>query len=215
MRTLLIIEDLPDVAKWLSKIAMECLGIEEIAYANDLASAKDIISTKQFSFALIDIGLPDGSGLDALKLIKLKNTQCLCVITTVFDDSETLFMALKQGADGYILKSEGSAELSNHLRGILKGKPPLSAAIAKKVLSAFTPSKLEVKLSPREEQVLTFISKGYNIPATAKLLDISAHTASDYLKQAYKKLQVNNRADATLKAHELGLVSHSRPSHRD
>lgn len=208
MQTVLIIEDLPEVVQWLSNLVKDTLAPNEIHCADSLKAANSLILENQYSLALIDLGLPDGSGIDALQQIKQKNEDCYCVITTIFEDSDNIFTALKQGADGYILKTESSEDITEHLQGILLGKPPLSSAIAKKILTAFQPSKsLGVKLSPREQQVLTFIAKGYSIPSTASLLDISPHTAADYVKQVYKKLQVNNRADATLKAYELGFVS--------
>lgn len=210
MKSILIVEDLPDVARWLIDIVEHSLAPEEIHCADNLETAKSLILAHDFSLALIDIGLPDGSGIDALKLINRKSGHCYKVITTIFDDTENLFTALKQGADGYILKSEEREDIVKHLQGILAGKPPLSPTIAKKILTAFRPEKsITVKLSPREEQVLTFIAKGYSIPSTAKLLNISQYTAADYLKQVYKKLHVNNRADATLKAYELGFVTYS------
>lgn len=214
MNSVLIIEDLPEVKAWLVGIVKQNLAPDDIHCADSLEKAKSLIVEHHYSLALIDIGLPDGSGIEALKLIKAKNDNCFSVITTIFDDGENLFTALKQGADGYILKSEGSEHLAEHLQGILVGKPPLSPSIAKKVLTAFRPERnISVKLSPREEQILTFIAKGYSIPSAAKLLNISQHTAADYLKQVYKKLHINNRADATLKAYELGFVSHGNFDH--
>lgn len=208
MKNVLIIEDITEVSQWLSDIVKESLHPEEIYFADSLEQAKDIILKKQFSLYLIDIGLPDGCGLEALDLIKTKNENCLCIITTIFDDSENLFSALKKGADGYILKSDDKHQIIEHLKGAAQGKPALSPSIAKKVLATFKlETSNEIKLSPREEQVLTLIAKGYNIPKVATLLDISHHTAADYLKQVYKKLHINNRADAALKAYEFGLIS--------
>ena len=211
MKKILILEDIPDVKDWLSDLVKEHLIADEIHCAETLAEAFELLKAHQYSLAILDIGLPDGSGLDALKLIKSQNESCLCVVSSIFDASEYVFTALKYGADGYILKSESSEQVAEHLKGILLGKPPLSPSIAKKILLAFRPEKdIEVHLSPREEQILGLMAKGYNIPDAAKLLDISQHTAAGYLKQVYKKLQVNNRADATLKAYELGLVNSAK-----
>lgn len=208
MKKILILEDLPDVKDWLQSLVQSHLAAEEIHTAGTLNQAFELLKNNTYDLALLDIGLPDGSGLDALKLIKTQNEHCYCVVTSIFDASEYLFTALKYGADGYILKSESSEQVAEHLAGILLGKPPLSPVIAKKMLLAFRPEKdLAANLSPREEQILSLIAKGYNVPDAANLLNISPHTAAGYLKQVYKKLQVNNRADATLKAYELGLVN--------
>lgn len=208
MYKILILEDVPDVKAWLEAMVQSHFTTNEIHTAATLTEALDLLKTNQYNLALLDIGLPDGSGLDALKLIKQQDEACYCVVTSIFDASEYLFTALKYGADGYILKSESTEQVAEHLKGILLGKPPLSPAVAKKMLQAFRPEQdLTASLSPREEQILSLIAKGYNVPDAANLLAISHHTAAGYLKQVYKKLQVNNRADATLKAYELGLVS--------
>ena len=207
MQKILILEDILDVKDWLHSLVAKHLSADEIHCAETFAQALELLKENEYTLALLDIGLPDGSGLDILKLIKRQNENCYCVVTSIFDASEYLFTALKYGADGYILKSESTEQVADHLQGILLGKPPLSPAIAKKMLVAFRPeTNIEVHLSPREEQILGLIAKGYNVPDAANLLNISQHTAAGYLKQVYKKLQVNNRADATLKAYELGLV---------
>lgn len=208
MHRTIILEDIPEVKAWLEGMVQSYFITNEIHTASTLTEALTLLKNNQYQLALLDIGLPDGSGLDALKQIKQQNEDCYCVITSIFDASEYLFSALKYGADGYILKSESTEQVAEHLKGILLGKPPLSPAVAKKMLQAFRPEKdLTARLSPREEQILSLIAKGYNVPDAANLLAISHHTAAGYLKQVYKKLQVNNRADATLKAYELGLVN--------
>lgn len=208
MQNVLIVEDLPDVKNWLLALVQQFLPNAKVDCASTFTDAINLLVRQDYQLALLDIGLPDGSGLDILSQIKSQGGDCFCVITSIFDASEKVFNALKNGADGYILKSETSAEVLAHLQGIVAGKPPLSPAIAKKMLQAFRPETEDhTPLSPREEQMLSLIAKGYSVPDAADLLAISQHTAASYLKQVYKKLQVNNRADATLKAYQMGLVS--------
>jgi len=166
------------------------------------------VSQQAPDLALVDLGLPDGSGIDIIRAIKRQRPQSYCVVTTIFDDSDHLFSALHAGADGYLLKDELEQEFVHHLRGILEGRPPLSAAIARKVLSVFRPVADEtVRLAPREEQVLTLIARGYSVRKVGEMLGISQHTVAGYLKTIYQKLQVNSRAEATLRAVDLGLVA--------
>lgn len=208
MQSVLIVEDLPDVRNWLLGLVQQCLPDANIDCADSYSGTLALLAEHQYQLALLDIGLPDGSGLDILSQMKTRNEHCFCVITSIFDASEHVFLALKKGADGYILKTESDGEVARHLQGILQGRPPLSPAIAQKMLQAFRPEvDSVVKLSPREEQVLSLIAKGYSVPEAAELLDLSQYTVAGYLKQVYKKLHVNNRADATLKAYELGLVA--------
>ncbi|MGB1457557.1 response regulator [Spongiibacter marinus] len=205
---ILIVEDLPDVSDWLSRIAAQCFPDASVRRADSLASARELLPTWPAQLALLDIGLPDGSGVALIPEILAKNPQCSCVITTIFDDSEHLFAALKAGAEGYLLKDETTEVFSQRLMGILAGQPPLSPSIARRMLAFFRPQKaIEYNLTARESEVLTLIAHGYSVRNAAESLQLSHHTVADYLKDIYRKLQVNSRAEATLKAVDLGLIT--------
>lgn len=208
----LIVEDLPEVSLWLTSILKKELGIKHIYQAATVRQALQINEREDLCLALVDLGLPDGSGLEVIRAIKTQQADCNCVVSTIFDDSEHLFAALRAGADGYVLKDDNDAEVVHLLKGIIDGRPPISAAIAKKMLQAFRPTEEETaRLAPREEQVLSLIARGYSVPNAAELLDISPHTVAGYLKIVYQKLQVNNRAEATIKAYDMGLIRADEP----
>ena len=205
---ILIVEDLPDVSDWLATIASQCFPGARVRCADSLANARALLPDWPAQLALLDIGLPDGSGVALIGEILADNPQCSCVMTTIFDDSEHLFAALKAGAEGYLLKDETADVFSQRLLGILAGQPPLSPSIARRMLTFFRPQQtLETHLTPREKEVLTLIAHGYSVRNAAESLHLSHHTVADYLKDIYRKLQVNSRAEATLKAIDLGLVS--------
>lgn len=204
----LIVEDVPDVREWLVALARRELTALCVYQASSVEAALKHVREQPLTLALIDIGLPDGSGISVIRAIKRQHPQCRCVVTTIFDDSDTLFGALRAGADGYLLKDEPEDALVGNLRGILDGRPPLSAAIARKVLQAFHPvNEPGAGLTGREEQMLTLIARGYSVRHAAQTLGISPHTAAGYLKTVYQKLQVSSRAEATMKAVTLGLVA--------
>ncbi|MFN3713660.1 MAG: response regulator [Alcanivoracaceae bacterium] len=205
---ILLVEDVPDVMVWLRKLVDIHFPGSVVRQASRCEQALQVVAERVPRLALIDLGLPDGPGVDIIRAIKRVSPDSVCVVTTIFDDSDHLFSALHAGADGYLLKDEPEVEFVHHLRGILAGRPPLSAAIARKVLSVFRPAVEEtVRLAPREEQVLTLIARGFSVRSASEMLGISQHTAAGYLKSIYQKLQISSRAEATLKAIDLGLVA--------
>ncbi len=211
IRQVLIVEDLPDVAQWLHAQVASLLSPTQIDQAGTLAQARDKIDAHAYDLALIDLGLPDGNGVGLIRPFKEANRQAMCVVTTIFDDAEHLFGSLRSGADGYLLKDDTEAEFSNQLSGILAGRPPLSASIARCVLEQFHPvfGEKEETLTGREKDMLTLIAKGLSVKHAAQKLGISHYTAAGYMKDVYAKLQVNTRAEATLKAIHMGLVNPS------
>lgn len=216
MKNLLIIEDLTDVADWLATTAAVAFPESKSQWAANLKKAREILKTTQVDLALIDIGLPDGDGTELISEIKQRYPACFCVMTTIFDDPGHLFPALRAGADGYLLKDDEEPVFVEALKGIVAGRPPLSAAMARLMLEQFrTPVSSdcdsgEASLTPREEQMLVLIGNGYSVRQSSESLGISHHTAAGYLKTLYQKLQVSNRAEATLKAVQMGLLNADR-----
>lgn len=176
------------------------------AHAETIATAKEKLQTMQFDLVLLDIGLPDGSGLDLIPVILNHNTDCLIVISTLFDDDAHVFRALRLGAKGYILKDESQSEMKQLLMNIELGHLPVSPGVANKLLNFFAPKPQLKKLTPRETEVLISIAKGFNVPQTSEILTISTHTCYGYIKSIYQKLEINSRAEAALEATKMGLV---------
>ena len=207
LKHLLIIEDLPEVTAWLTTLAMHAFPGVEIHTAGGVREARAQIQQQVPDIALIDLGLPDGDGTTLIRELKDARSDTLCVVTTIFDDSGHLFPALRAGADGYLLKSDTDDDLLAALQGILSGRPPISADIAQAMLTHFHPRRdKHTPLTPREEDMLVLIANGYSVRRAAEALQISHNTAASYLKNIYQKLQVSNRAEATLQAIDLGLI---------
>lgn len=170
-----------------------------------LEQARTLLAQHDVDLALIDIHLPDGSGIDLVKEISRHSPDTYCVIATVFSDDRHLFDALRAGAQGYLLKEQTSEQLARHLRGIVDDQPPLSPVIARRVLQFFCPPQGE-DLTPRELEVLSLIARGLRLKDVAAELGISVHTVGDHVKNIYRKLQVDNRAEAALQAARRGLI---------
>ncbi len=212
----LLLEDLPDVAAWLANLLRERFPGVEVVHAATLAESLRLLD-KGFvaDLALVDLGLPDGNGTTLIQALAQRQPGCTVVVTTLFGDDAHVFPALRAGAHGYLLKDQPEDKLTAALDGILRGEPPLSPAIAQRLLRVFNapPERAHPdaeQLTAREREVLVLVSKGCRLPELAERLQISRHTVSDHLKHIYRKLKVNSRAEATLEAARMGLVSSDR-----
>lgn len=212
MQTALLLEDNEDTRLWLSELVKNAFRGINVIQASTMAMARKELTQNRFNLAIIDINLPDGSGIDLIREITASNPDTYCVVATIFDDDDHLIAALEAGAQGYLLKEQPKEELLKRLQGILRGEPPLSPVVARRVLRHFrkkVATTPETKLSERETEVLTLIAKGMNRTDVARLLGITANTAAGYIKTIYQKLNISSRAEATLEASRRGLVGTS------
>ena len=207
----LIVDDLASSRDWLAgAVTLAFPGIA-ITVAGTLAQAI-ALGDPAPPLALIDLGLPDGSGVELIERLHPQGT--LCVVATVFDDDAHLFPALRAGAQGYVLKDQSPETLAAMLEGIADGRPPLSPSIARRLLRHFqplAPTAADTDTAPaltlRETDVLRLVAKGVSVAEAADLLELSRHTVAGYLKDVYRKLSVRSRAEATLEAMRRGLVA--------
>lgn len=208
----LVVDDLAPSRHWLAQALRAAFPGIEILPAANLREARALIDPPP-PLALIDLGLPDGSGVELIEALQRACAGTLCIVATVFDDDAHLFPALRAGAQGYVLKDQAPDALAEMLRGIAAGRPPLSPSIARRLLRHFQPlpaprpaGDAEPHLTPRETEVLRLTAKGLTLGEIAEALAISRHTVSGYLKDIYRKLCVSSRAEAALEAARRGLV---------
>jgi DNA-binding NarL/FixJ family response regulator len=213
MTNILLLEDLPEIRAWLSSLVQQVFPDAQISEAARLHDALELVSALKFDLALIDLGLPDGSGVDVVTALRDQQAETQSVVVTIHDDDEHLFPALQAGAFGYILKEQPRELIIEQLQRISSGEPPLSPSIARRVMAHFaTKSKPQpsnamphVSLTDRETEVLLRVAKGYTLPEIGVQLTLSRHTIADYVKQIYRKLNVSSRAEAALEAQRMGL----------
>lgn len=161
--------------------------------------------------AVIDLGLPDGRGVDVVRALTAASPQTRCVVATIYSDDAHIVEAIAAGAQGYILKEEDRERIVGTLKRIERNEPPLSPSIARRILSLFrSPSAPsdndEAGLSARETQTLALIARGLTVAETAARLGLTTNTVAGYVKLIYQKLGVSNRAEATREAIRRGLA---------
>lgn len=213
IRRVLVLDDLAASRAWLTAAAVAAFPDAVVAQAGTVAAALAALQPAP-DLALVDLGLPDGSGIEVIAALRGAGAATVCVVATVFDDDAHLFPALRAGAQGYVLKEQARDPLAAMLRGIVDGQPPLSPSIARRLLRQFQPAAPtapggddgQEALTAREREVLGLIGKGLTVPAVAQALGLSRHTCAGYVKDIYRKLQVGSRAEATLAATRMGLV---------
>jgi DNA-binding NarL/FixJ family response regulator len=212
MKNILLLEDLPEIRAWLRKLVLQVFPAAQISESARVHDAISLVSAVKFDLALIDLGLPDGSGVDVVTKLRDVQPDAQSVVVTIHDDDEHLFPALQAGAFGYILKEQPRELITEQLQRISQGEPPLSPSIARRVMAYFSakakpqPSMLpHVSLTDRESEVLLRVAKGYTLPEIGVQLGLSRHTIADYVKQIYRKLNVSSRAEAALEAQRMGL----------
>lgn len=218
MKQALIVEDLPDIRAWLGEIAcaaFPALSVRAVARRDEALAC---LAREPFDLALIDLGLPDGSGVDVVGALKRLHPAAFPVVVTIYDDDDHLFPALQAGAFGYLLKEQPRDALIAQLLRMTQGEPPLSPPIARRVLAHFAQASSrqqqllaqvqdDVRLTERETEVLQRVAKGYTLPEIAQQFGLSRHTIADHIKQIYRKLNVSSRAEAALEAARRGLVA--------
>jgi DNA-binding NarL/FixJ family response regulator len=212
MKSILLLEDLPEIRTWLRSLVVHVFPNAQIVECARVHDALAQVSAQKFELALIDLGLPDGSGVDVVSALRESQPEALSVIVTIHDDDEHLFPALQAGAYGYILKEQSRELITEQLQRISQGEPPLSPSIARKVIAYFAAQPKphvdtlpHVSLTERESEVLLRVAKGFTLPEIGVQLGLSRHTIADYVKQIYRKLNVSSRAEAALEAQRLGL----------
>lgn len=178
--------------------------------AGDLAPGLRLLREQRPDVLLVDLGLPNGSGVELIRYANdhLPNTDVMVV--SVFGDEPHVMASLEAGATGYLLKDAQAADVTDQIRSLRAGGSPISPVIARQLLLRLTPQAApvvdEALLSPQERQVLTLSAKGFNFEEIARMLEVSRHTVMTYVKRSYRKLQVHSKTEAIYEARKLGLV---------
>lgn len=220
-RRLLVVEDNPETRQWICATLQGTFPDVEFVATGTFREAEALLfgpagTRRAFDVALLDIALPDGSGIDLIRRINAELAATTPVVITIYDDDATLFEALAAGAMGYILKGVKTANLIEQLRRIDSDEPPISPQIARRMLGFFRAAapahKPELAAMPaahltnREVEVLSLLGKGLTATEISGILGMSHNTCATHIKAIYRKLNVSSRAEAAIEADRRGLV---------
>ncbi len=195
--SVLIVEDDPVLRHDLTAQVAAAEGFVCLGTAEDATAGRALIDASPPSIVLLDLGLPDGSGLDLIAPARCRGHQCLVI--TVHDDDRSVFTAIERGAVGYLLKSQGFSVLAEALAATRAGESFVSPRIARRLIAALGPPAAphpSATLTPREFEVIELFTRGLTYTEVARLCGISVNTVRTYVRQSYEKLQVSSKAEA-------------------
>jgi DNA-binding NarL/FixJ family response regulator len=168
---------------------------------------------------LVDLGLPDGSGIDVIRAAHTSWPGCNIMVSTTFGDELHVMQSLEAGAAGYLLKDSTPERMIFEIRSLYSGGSPISPLIARQILMRFRhnedkpdsaaktqPDKNSAALSAREMEVLELITKGFTSDEIAALISVSRHTVLTFIRRIYAKLEVNSKTEAIYEARKQGLL---------
>lgn len=210
IKRVFILEDQPVCLSLLTKSLRKVFGNVYIESAASMSRSLEHLKTP-FTLYLIDLNVLDGISLNFIQSIREKYSDAVIIVTTIYADDELIFSALKAGASGYLLKSDGYEVIETLLKSFQNGVPAISPYIARRLIEHFNAPGIDERsthgtlLTNREKQVLQRIGKGLLTKQIAEDLNLSHHTINDVIKRVYKKFNIHNRAEAAVIAKQLYL----------
>ena len=162
---------------------------------------------------LVDLGLPDGSGLEVIRECQKLSRGTEIMVITMFGDEANMMRAFEAGARGYLLKDGTEDDLAEHVLSLNAGGSPMTPIIARQLLARLSPAPLRQgalpaaeALTARERDILAKLARGYTYSETAEILGIAASTVQSHVKNIYSKLAVHSKTEAIYEARQLGLL---------
>lgn len=212
----LILEDDVIMQQRTEKLLLE-LGYtaDNFIFAQTIKHALNLIDQQNIAFALVDLGLPDGSGIDVISALRKLNDKTPILVISTCNTRETIFQAIQTGATGYFLKERDDFEIMLSIRSVIRGGAPIDPFIAQQILEKILSKSIEKDsnsiqidlLSKREHEILKLVAQGLSNREIAESLFLSKYTVEYHIKNIYRKLSVSNRSKAIYTARNLGLLA--------
>jgi DNA-binding NarL/FixJ family response regulator len=212
---ILIVEDDPAFRMMCRAAIGRDALLKIVASCRCARQAMIAISRATVDVALVDLGLPDGSGIDVIKAIRRRQPRCDVMVISIFQDEEVVLGAIEAGAAGYLLKDSAPPDIVASIRALRAGGAPINPMIARLLLDRIRPRDATrqttgrpaaLALSEREIEILRIVAKGLSLAEIAKLLGISVNTVKTHVKRIYHKLAVSSRTEAVFEAQCMGLL---------
>jgi len=230
----LVVEDDPQMREFFASSVARAAQLQMAAAVGSVAEALAWLDqpTHQVDVLLTDLGLPDGSGLEVIRHATRLNPACEPLVISMFGDEDNVLASIEAGALGYIHKDSAPDDIAQTIFLMLGGASPISPMIARKVLSKYAGSRAPAPnakdplvdsvqagptenagnqvLSPREQDVLSLISRGFSYSEISRLQSVTIHTVQTHIKNLYTKLSVHSKSEAVFEATRLGLLQSPR-----
>lgn len=203
IKSIAIIEDDDKIRQYLYEELLHHLEVKRVELFSNAEDALRNLSIDPVEIAMFDIQLPGMNGIECIRRLKIIHPRMQMMVLTVYDNPDTIFDALKAGANSYILKSTAPDKIVEAVKELHDGGSPISSQIARKVIEAFqlkeNANEYFQTLSRREQEILEHLSKGYRYKEIADKLFVSIETVRTHIRNIYEKLQVNSRVEALKK----------------
>ena len=228
----LVVEDNPEMRVFFSDCIARSPALALAGSVGTVAQAKSWLNFNALSLnvLLVDLGLPDGSGLDVIRHAIKCNPACEVLVISMFGDEDNVLASIEAGALGYIHKDSAPEDVAQTIIDMRAGASPISPMIARRVLAKYRslgqktppaqpqqpgttaargpqPLPAEGFLSTREQQVLALVARGFSHAEIARLQELSVHTVHTHIKNLYAKLSVHSKTEAIYEATRMGLLT--------
>jgi DNA-binding NarL/FixJ family response regulator len=208
----MVVEDDPQMCSQISRMVNDSDSCVVVCSARNCAQAREFLDHGSLDVLLVDLELPDGSGLELISRTTLLHPGADIMVITVFGDEGNVFQALENGASGYLLKDSLPDDFIGVVNLLRAGGAPINPIIARQIVRRFkrssvAPTEAASMLTEREIEILNLIARGFSTSEVAALIQLSPHTVVSHIKKVYRKLRVNSRVEALYEAKLLGVLS--------
>lgn len=186
---------------------------EALVFADSLAEARACLADQPVALALVDLGLPDGNGIELIAEMHAADPALAILVISAWSTEDAILAALRAGATGYVLKERDDFEVLMALRSVLRGGAPIDPFVARRIIEELRPNRPQPgeataheTLSPREDQILRLVAEGLGNREIGAQLFLSRYTVECHVKRIYRKLAVSSRTRAVHAARTLGLL---------
>jgi DNA-binding NarL/FixJ family response regulator len=212
----LIVEDEPEFMLRFSNAVLADPALNLVATVSTGRAGQAMLDAERPNVMLIDLGLPDMSGVEVIRYAAAHHPQCDVLVVTLFEDDQHVLASMEAGATGYLLKDAGAGFIAARIHELHAGGSPISPGIARRVLARFRVAAAPAPhtnaasavspLTERETELLRLIAKGLSFDDIGQAMRISPHTVVAHIKKIYRKLAVHSRGEAVYEAGQLGLL---------
>ena len=210
---IVLVEDDEPIRRRLAAIITDWPGATLVAACATLAEAVAAIEAENFDLLVTDLKLPDGNGIEAIRLVGRRHPRAEAMVISVLTDERSVLDAIEAGAAGYLLTDADSLDLIEAITDLMAGRSPISSRIARVLVRRLSergdpaePDEDRPSLTPREMDILWGVAKGFTYGELAERLGMSRQTVPVHIRNIYRKLQASNRSEAVFEATRLGLI---------